>query len=238
MKTENTGRTKSVSPPKRPQCRKIRIVLVDDNELFRAGIKSLVSTQKDFSIVGEASDGDQATELIKIKKPHVVLLNIEMQNTEGLRIIPELTAACKQSNLAVLTDSRDPEIHREAFESGAIGIISKQDLPKLLFSAIRRVYAGGAWLDKFVTAKMLVHLHSQEKKTPNGNKISSLTRREREVIQMIGKGLKNNQIAERLYISHATVHHHLTSIYSKLEVANRLELIIFAYQNRLADVPE
>jgi len=154
-----------------------------------------------------------------------------------LRIIPELMTARKQSQLAVLTDSRDPEIHREAVESGAIGIISKQDPPELLFAAIRRVYSGGAWLDRFVTAKMFVHSPVSEKKLPNSRKISRLTAREREVIHMIGMGLRNKQVADRLYISNITVHHHLTSIYSKLDVANRLELIIFAYQNRLAEVP-
>jgi len=237
MNTKAADRTKSQNGSNRPRYRKIRIVLVDDNELFRAGIKSLVFAKKDLLIVGEAKERNQALELIKGKKPNVVLLNLEMQNTQGLLMIPELMAACKTSRLAVLTGSRDPKIHREAVESGATGIISKQDPPKLLIDAIRRVHAGGAWLDRFVAAKMFVNSPGSEKKAPNGYKISSLTPREREVILMIGKGLKNKQIAEQLYISDVTVHHHLTSIYSKLEITNRLELIIFAYRNRLADVP-
>ena len=200
-------------------------------------MKSLISAEKDFSIVGEAKGRHQATDLIKSKKPHVILVNNEFNHTDSLRMIPELMAACKTSRLAIMTGSRDPKIHRGAVESGATGIISKQDPPKLLMDAIRRVHAGGAWLDRFVAGKMFINLPRLEKKTPNGYKISRLTPRECEVIRLIGKGLTNKQIAEQLYISDVTVHHHLTSIYSKLEIANRVELIIFAYRNQLAEVP-
>jgi DNA-binding NarL/FixJ family response regulator len=106
--------------------------------------------------------------------------------------------------------------------------------------AIERVHAGEAWLDRSLTASILRDLSPgtrSKKQDPDERKISSLTDREREVIRRVGEGLKTKQIAERLFISEITVHHHLTSVYSKLEVADRLELLIYAYRNGLADLP-
>jgi DNA-binding NarL/FixJ family response regulator len=142
--------------------------------------------------------------------------------------------------MAVLTDSKDPEIHRQAMSKGAIGIISQEDPPDSLTNAIRRVHSGGVWLDRFVAAQMIGDLSSGKNGQNRGREeknIASLTDREREIIRLAGEGLKNNQIAERLFISPITVHHHLTNIYSKLDVKDRLELIVYAYKNRLADVP-
>jgi two-component system nitrate/nitrite response regulator NarL len=215
----------------------IRILLVDDNELFRAGLKSLISAKESFSVVGEARDKAQALSLIRHERPHIILINIELRSEDGLDAIPDLIAARKNCRLAVLTDSKDPEIHRRAMSLGATGIISKEDPPELLLNALKRIHAGGLWLDHFVAAKMLADLSRGQKDDPQEKNIATLTKREREVIKLAGEGLDNRQIGERLFISDVTVHHHMTSIYSKLAVKNRLELIIYAYKNRLADVP-
>ena len=215
----------------------IRVVLVDDNELFRAGIRSLLSGEKNVSVVGVAGEMIQALDLVKKKRPHVILLNLELRRGEGLQMIPELLSACKTSRLAVLTDSRDQEVHRSIFSRGGIGIISKQEPPELLIKAIRRLHAGSIWLDRFVSAEIIGDMSGRKHNGVNGYKIGALTKREREVIQKVGGGLKNKEIADSLCISDITVHHHLTSIYSKLEVGNRLELIIFAYKHNLAEIP-
>jgi DNA-binding NarL/FixJ family response regulator len=131
--------------------------------------------------------------------------------------------------MAVLTNSKDPEVHRQAMSKGAIGIISQEDTPGSLMNAIKRVHSGGVWLDRFVAAKMIGDLSSGNNRlnhSPDEKKIATLTDREREVVRLVGEGLNNRQIAERLYISHITVHHHLTNIYSKLDVKDRLELIV------------
>jgi two-component system nitrate/nitrite response regulator NarL len=216
---------------------RIRILLVDDNELFRAGVKSLISANEIFAIVGEAKDRAQAVNLTRRERPHIVLINIELRSTNGLDIIPDVIAARKNCRVAVLTDSRDPEVHRRAMSMGAIGIISKEDPPESLLNALKRVHAGSVWLDRLVAAKMLGDLSRGQKEDPNGKNIATLTKREREVIRLAGEGLDNKQIGERLFISMVTVHHHMTSIYSKLAVKNRLELIVYAYKNRLADLP-
>ena len=224
----------------KPQVSEVRIILVDDSELVRAAIKALISSKGDFSVVGEAGDKAQAADLIRRERPDVILLNIDLQSGDGLGMIPDLLVACETSRLAILTSSRDPEVHRQAMSLGAIGVISKKDPPDLLTSAITRVHGGGVWLDRFVTAKVLGDLSSPGKRRnvdPEEKKIATLTDREREVIKLVGEGLRNKQIAGRLFISEVTVHHHLTSIYSKLEVADRLELVVYAYRNRLADLP-
>lgn len=215
----------------------IRVVLVDDNELFRAGIRSLLSKDKNVSVVGVEGQIAKALDLVKRKRPHVILLNLELRQGDGLQTIPELLSACKTSRLAVLTDSRDQEVHRSIFSRGAIGIISKQEPPELLMEAIRRLHAGSIWLDRFVSADIIGEMSGRKHNGVYGYRIGALTKREREVIQFVGRGLKNKEIADSLCISDITVHHHLTSIYSKLEVGSRLELIIFAYRHKLAEVP-
>jgi two-component system nitrate/nitrite response regulator NarL len=229
----NNKKSTSVKAPSQG----IRVVLMDDNELFRTGIESLLSAEGTITVVGAARERDRALDLIRNKRPHVILLNLELKQGEGLEMIPALLSACKTSRLAVLTDSRDPEIHREIISSGAIGVISKQESPELLKKAIKRVHSGSTWLDRFTSAEIIGAMSGRQHNGRHGYKIGSLTKREREVIRFVGKGLKNKEIADRLCISDVTVHHHLTSIYSKLEVGNRLELIIFAYKHNLAEVP-
>jgi len=232
---EITGQSRSEN--RVPDASGVRVVLIDDHVLLRAGISSLISASDGFSIVGEAKDKSQAIAHIKHQQPDVILLNIELKSGDGLEMVPELLAACQKSRLAVLTDSRDPEIHRRAILLGASGVISKDDPPSLLLKAIARVHAGGAWL---VTAGILGELLSPKRRkevSPERKKTAGLTQREREVIKLAGCGLKNKQIGERLFISAVTVHHHLTSIYSKLEVNDRVELLMYAYRNGLAEPP-
>ncbi len=233
--TEITGQTRTEN--RVPDASEVRVVLIDDHVLLRAGISSLISASHGFSVVGEARDKSQAIAYIRHQQPDVILLNIELKSGDGLEMVPDLLAAGKESRLAVLTDSRDPEIHRRAILLGASGVISKDDPPSLLLRAIARVHAGGAWL---VTAGILGELlrpNRRKEVAPERKKIAALTQREREVIKLAGCGLKNKQIGERLFISGVTVHHHLTSIYSKLEVKDRVELLMYAYRNGLAEPP-
>ncbi len=223
-----------------PRTDDVRIVLIDDHELIRAGIKSLIGEKEGFVVVGEASDQLQAASVVLCEQPDVVLLNMELRAGDGLELLPAVIEACETARVVVLTDSQDPETHRKAVLLGAIGIVSKERSPDLLMKAITRVHAGEAWLDRSITASVLEELSTRNKNrqaSPDEKKISTLTGREQEVIKLVGEGLKNKQIAERLFISDITVHHHLTSIYSKLEVADRLELLIYAYRNGLAVLP-
>jgi len=231
-----------VKPVAAPQMKKdeIRIVLVDDNELLRAGIRSFIASGSGINITGEAKTKAEATDLIRRSSPDVILLNLDLKCGDALGMISDLLSACKTSRMAVLTSSKDPEVHRQVMSKGAIGVISNEDTPDSLRNAIKRVHAGGVWIDRFVAAKMIGDLSSGrqwQNHNSDEKKLSTLTDREREVVKLLGEGLKNKEIGKRLFISPVTVHHHLTTVYSKLEVKNRLELIVYAYKHHLAEVP-
>ncbi len=216
----------------------VRIVLIDEHELFRAGIRLLLSRQPEFEVVGEASAMREALALVKREQPDITLFGVDLGNGQNLETLPELCSAAEATRVLVLSGSVDPELHRRAICLGAIGVLSKDKPADILIKAIERIHAGEAWLDRSMTATVLREMSPRNRKQdPEELKIGSLTEREREVIKLVGEGLKNKQIAERLFISDITVHHHLTSIYSKLEVADRLELLIYAYRNGLATLP-
>jgi DNA-binding NarL/FixJ family response regulator len=138
--------------------------------------------------------------------------------------------------ILVLTGVRDAQAHRRAFQLGATGLVEKDAAADVLLKAIRKVAAGEIWLDRASTAILLAELtrgEQHEKGDPDAEKIARLSPREREVAELIGEGLSNRKIAERLFISETTVRHHLTSIFSKLEVHDRLELLLYAYRHGL-----
>ncbi len=216
----------------------VRIVVIDGHELFRAGIRMILTRQPGFEVVGEAADLPEALVLVKREQPDITLLGIDLDDEQNLAYLPELCAAAEAMRVLVLSGAADPELNRRAVCLGAIGVLSKDKPADVLVKAIEKIHAGEAWLDRAMTAAVLREMSPRNRKPdPEELKIRSLTEREREVIKLVGEGLKNKQIAERLFISDITVHHHLTSIYSKLEVTDRLELLIYAYRNGLAELP-
>jgi DNA-binding NarL/FixJ family response regulator len=219
---------------------KIRIVVLEDYELFRKGLCSLLSERKDFEIAGDTGDRDQALAMIQREQPDIVIVGLDAGDEERIDLLPEISQAAEDVKILVLSKAKDRDFHRKVVRLGAAGVLSEDKSTEMLVKAVRCVSEGEVWLDRFTTASLLRELspaNRTEKQDPEERKIASLTEREREVIRQIGKGLKNKQIAEALFISEITVHHHLTSIYSKLDVADRFELLIFAYRNRLAEIP-
>jgi two-component system, NarL family, nitrate/nitrite response regulator NarL len=219
---------------------RVRIFVIEDQGLYRAGLCLLLSQQSGFEIVGDAATGSDVLSRIRDKQPDVALLAINPNDRAGIDILPEIFAASEETRVLVLSESSDPDLHRKAVRVGASGVISKDKTAELLIKAIERVNAGEAWLDRSTTASLLRELSPRNrtpKKDPEEIKMATLTEREREVIKLVGLGLKNKQIAGKLFISDITVHHHLTSIYSKLGVSDRLELLIYAYRFGLAELP-
>jgi len=211
---------------------------LEEQELFRTGLCLLLSQHLGFEMVGDAGKWPDMLSIIKREQPDIVLLAIG--ENIGIDPLPEITTLSENTKILVLSKSDDQKLHRQAVCLGAAGVISKYKAADMLVKAIECVYAGEAWLDRFTTASLLRELSPRNRaarQDPEERKIASLTDREREVIKLVGKGFKNKQIADTLFISDITVHHHLTSIYSKLEVADRLELLIFAYRNNLAELP-
>ncbi len=219
---------------------RIRIVVLEEYEIFREGICLLLSQQENFEIVGDAGIGDQALAMIQCEQPDIVIIGLDSEKSENVDLLPEISKASETAKILIISNVNDREMHRKAMRLGAAGVLSKDKSTKMLVKAITCVNEGEVWLDRFTTASLIRELSPRNKalkQNPDEIKIASLTEREREVIQQIGKGFKNRQIADALFISEITVHHHLTSIYSKLEVADRFELLIFAYRNRLAELP-
>ena len=219
---------------------KIRILIIDDQLIVREGLRMLIENHPGTKVVAMASTRSDALDIIGREPTDLIILNLELGGNSALSFLPELREAANDARILVLTGERDSAIHQKAAQHGAMGVVLKENAADLLLKAIEKVYQGEAWLDRLTLGSLIFKMSSQEKETvdPRTRKIASLTERERQVIALIAEGLKNRQIAERLFISHVTVTHHLSSIYGKLGVSDRLELVIYAFANKLAKMPE
>lgn len=218
----------------------IRILIVDDHAVLRFGLRAILETQARLTVVGEAIDSSSALALATAKQPDIVLLDLDLGKENGFDLIPGLLDAAPNTRVLVLTGTRDPAAHERVVLLGAMGVVLKETALELILKAIDKVYAGEVWLDRTMIASILntrVHTNSSQEQDARIAKIGTLTEREREIVVLIGHGLRNKVIAERLIISEATVRNHLTSIFAKLGVNDRFELVVFAYQNKLAQPP-
>jgi len=229
----------------------IRVVIVDDHAIFRVGLRLLIeaygsggspnlASGSQFEVVGEAGDRTDALRTVACEQPDVILLDVILQGENGLELLPELVAAANGAKILVLTGVSSAEEHYRAVRLGAMGIVTKGQAPEMLLCAIESVCAGEVWLEQAVTARILselLHDTGDERQDPEADRIARLTTRERGIIALVGDGLKNKQIADRLNISEVTVRHHLTSVFSKLKVSDRLGLALYAYQYGLAEPP-
>jgi two-component system nitrate/nitrite response regulator NarL len=227
-------------PPKPPaDSPAIRILLVEDHGIVRAGLRMLLENEREMSVVGEAKDRQGAVALAKSQKPEIILLDLDLGGESGLDLIPALLGV-SQARILILTGLRDIQAHRRAFQLGAMGLVEKDKAGEVLIKAIRKVHAGEAWMDHAMTASLLADLARAREAgalDPEAAKIAALSQRERQIISLLAEALDNTRIAERLFISEITVRHHLTSIFGKLGVRDRLELLVYAYRHRLAEPP-
>jgi two-component system nitrate/nitrite response regulator NarL len=215
----------------------IRILLISDRGLLRAGLRTLLDSQPGMMVVAEVDCCAKAL-TVTCEEPDVILLNLDL--TAGLHEVPDLLAFRKGARLLVLISGGAPEVHHQAIRIGATGAVQKEEPPEVLVKAIEKVHAGEAWFDRSAIADVLMEMTRANGSHRNGAQVggvTDLTKREREVVTHVAEGLKNKQIANRLFISEVTVRHHLTSIFSKLGVSDRLELMIYAFRHRLAEPP-
>jgi two-component system, NarL family, nitrate/nitrite response regulator NarL len=219
----------------------IRVLIIDDHVVVRAALRMFLDSQVGITVVGEASGPQDALGVAARELPDIILLDLDLGEANGLDLLPDLHTAAPDAHVVVLTGVRDAQMHRRAVRLGAVGIVPKERAPEVLLEAIAKVAAGEVWLDNLLIASVLGemtrHQPSSPPLDPEAIKMKALTAREREIITLIGQGLKNQTIADRLCISEATVRHHLTSIYGKLAVGDRLELAIYAYRHGLACFP-
>jgi two-component system nitrate/nitrite response regulator NarL len=215
----------------------IRILIVDDHAVVRAGLRMLIDQNPAMKVIGVAGNRAEALALAASEQPNMIILDILLGDEDGLTFLPELREAAKNARVLVLTGLRSSESQRRAIHAGAMGVVLKEHAAEVLIKAINKVHQGEVWLDRSMMGTVLDEMTQAPEIDPEGAKIASLSDREREVIALIAEGLKNKQIAQRLFISETTVTHHLSSIFSKLVVSDRLELIIYAFRHGLAQLP-
>lgn len=215
----------------------IRILLVDDHKTMLWGLERLIQAEGDaFQLVGSASDGAEARALCAEFKPDIVLLDLDLKGSSSIDFLPALVEnGC--TRVVILSANRDQATLAAAVKAGARGVVSKEAPTDDVLQAVRKVHGGELWLDQSLMQVLLGQLVAPAPKAdPEAQRIASLTTREREVIGMIvqGKGALNKELAERAFISERTLRNHLTTIYQKLNVANRLELYVYATKHGLS----
>ncbi len=218
-----------------PKASRAEILIADDHSLFREGLRELIDEQKDFHVVGEAADGRETLRLVAELEPDVLLLDLELPKVHGLEILKELRGGGKKTRIIVVTVAVEKPQISDVFNLGARGLILKDAAVASLLTCIRAVIAGKFW----VLGEAVTHLKTLDvehddavKAGPKSNKYG-LTSRELEVLASIVAGLTNREIAEKFAISEQTVKHHLTHIFDKAGVYNRLELALFAIHHGL-----
>jgi len=216
----------------------IRILLVDDHQIFLTGLRLLIEKEPDMIVVGTASNRAEALALMQ-EHPDIVLLDLDLGNESGIDFLPQLIDPEEPPRVIIVTGVPDPELHLRAVRLGAMGVVLKLYSADLLVKAIRKVHGGEMWLNRPMISTVMTELiHARAKKMDSeALKIAELTVREREVIGLVAEGMRNKQIGERLFISEKTVRHYLTSVFDKLGVADRLALMIYAFQHGLAKIP-
>lgn len=210
----------------------IRVVLVDDQALFRAGVRMLVSSQLDMDVVGEAGDGREALEVIGRTRPDVVLMDIRMPVMDGLTATAELLAQPDPPRVVMLTTFDLDEAAARAIQQGASGFLLKDADPEFLLAAIRTVESGSSVIAASATRELFAHFTAETKPVPP--EYADLTDREREIFGLAARGLSNSEIAAREFLSEATVKTHISRILTKLRLRDRVQLVVFAFEHGLA----
>ena len=215
----------------------IRLLIADDHELMRGGLRAMLGAQDDMEIVGEAADGGEAVEQALALRPDVVIMDIRMPRVDGIEAARRLAAHGPGARVLVLTTFDLDEYVWEALRAGAAGFMLKDAPPRQLAEAVRTVATGETLLAPAIT-KRLVERYVRV--PPPGSaagreRLRDLTEREREVLGLIARGLSNAEIASQLFLSEATVKTHVTRILSKLDLRDRVQAVVLAYETGLVE---
>jgi DNA-binding NarL/FixJ family response regulator len=214
----------------------IEVLIADDHALVRAGFRVLLETEDDISVIGEAADGQQAVALAHRHRPAVVLMDIRMPALDGLAATREIAAAHELADvkILILTTFETDEYVFEALRAGASGFVVKDTEPAELINAVRVVAHGDALLSPRITRRLIAEFAVQPaRRRESPEQLEELTDREREVMALVGKGLSNDEIAERLVVSPATARTHVGRAMMKLHAHDRAQLVVLAYETGL-----
>jgi len=216
----------------------IRVAIADDQQLIRGGFRSLLESEDDIDVVGEAGTGVEAVALVTAQRPDVVLMDIRMPDGDGLWATEQIAAnpALAETHIVIVTTFELDEYVGQAIRAGASGFLVKDTEPVELIRAIRVVAGGDALLSPGVTKRLLERMAVDLADEPDLERLAVLTTREREVLALVGFGLTNDEIGRKLFLSPLTAKTHVSRIMSKLGARDRVQLVVVAYETGLVKV--
>lgn len=215
--------------------RSIQVFIADDHLIVREGIKALLNTEADIEVIGDTGDGKSAVDEVARLKPDVVLMDLIMPGMDGIEAIGHIKKNQPDARILVLTSFATDDMVFPSLQAGALGFLLKDSPPEMLVDGIRQVHSGESWLHPKVARKVLQELtKTNEEKTAG----SDLTNRELDVLRLLAQGFSNQEIADQLVLSEATVRTHVSHILKKLHLASRTQAALYALRKGLANLEE
>ncbi|MEU1300422.1 response regulator transcription factor [Streptomyces shenzhenensis] len=208
----------------------IRVFLLDDHEVVRRGVHDLLDDEPDITVVGEAANVEQALVRVPALRPQVAVLDVRLPDGDGVTVCRELRSRMPELACLMLTSFDDEEALLDSIMAGASGYVLKQIQGSDLVSAVRTVARGQSLLDPSATARLMARLRQGQEPEPEPEALPGLTEREREILALIGEGLTNRQIGQRLYLAEKTVKNHISRLLAKLGVERRIQAAVIATQ--------
>jgi DNA-binding NarL/FixJ family response regulator len=217
----------------------VRVLIADDDDLMRAGLKAVLSSDPAIELVGEAADGRDAIEQVRALMPDVVLMDVRMPDLDGIAATRELSATVPGAKVLMLTTFEEDDYIFGGLAAGAAGFLLKRTSPEELIAAIHTVAAGDSLLSPSVTKRVITEMTQAPRRDEGARKrLDVLTPREQEVLALIGRGLSNGEIASELVVEESTVKTHVKRILQKLQLRDRVHAVIVAYESGLVGTPQ
>jgi DNA-binding NarL/FixJ family response regulator len=213
----------------------IQVLIADDQPVVRTGLEMILEAHDDFEVVGQAGDGDEAVALTRLLGPHVVLMDIRMPIVDGIEATRRITEARLSARVLILTTYGLDEYVYDALHAGAAGFLLKTDPPERLVEAVRVVAAGDALLAPEITRRLIDRFVAARPPSRPSPQLEALTAREREVLELLARGLTNAEIANHLVVSDGTVKTHVARILAKLDLRDRTQAVIYAYEHAIVE---
>jgi DNA-binding NarL/FixJ family response regulator len=213
---------------------RVRVLIVDDDDLMRAGLRGVLASDEAIELVGEANDGREATYRVRLLRPDVVLMDVRMPDLDGISATRELTAAFPDVKVVILTTFEQDDYIFGALSAGASGFLLKRTRPEELIAAIHTIASGDSLLSPSVTSRVVERMAGQPPPDAAADpRLEELTPRETQVLELVARGHSNAEIAAGLFIEESTVKTHVKRVLAKLNVRDRVQAVIFAYESGL-----